>query len=84
MEGKGELIRGGAYLIFGLGGERLFGGGRLFGKIRYYNLIGCESPLWPISDPLFLFTKRKSFKNSPGKVNFLLIKLKQNKTKQSR
>ena len=27
MEGKGELIRGGAYLIFGLGGEHLFGGG---------------------------------------------------------
>ena len=43
-----------------------------------------RAPCGQISDPLFLFTKRKSFKNSPGKVNFLLIKLKQNKTKQNK
>ena len=35
--GEGALI-----WYFGLGGERLFEGGRLFEEIRYYNLIGCD------------------------------------------
>ena len=65
MEGKGELIRGGAYLIFGLGGERLFGEGRLFGKIRYYNVIGCESPLWLNLRPTFSFHQTKKFQKLP-------------------
>lgn len=56
-KGKGEPIRGGAYLIFWPGGERLFRGGRLFEE--------KPCPLWLKLSATFNYHQTRKFQKLP-------------------